>query len=336
MPKISVILPAFNAQDYLKEAIDSILNQTFGDFELLIYNDGSTDTTQTIIDRYQDPRIVAFHSPENKGYVHWLNEGIKQAKGEYIARMDADDISLPNRIQLQWDFMESHPEVGVCGGQVEIIGSGELVKKPLTDNEIRWWFFKGNPIAHPSVMLRKSVIDECSIRYNESLRPAEDFDMWWRLAHVTQLANLDEILLKYRFHAQQESTANVGVQQKHYQESLSQFLNNIGLSHQKEIRNFAAKLFADELAYTSQNLRKITAFFGQLQNKKSIAFFGNESIKSQQEYWTSLFLRRLSSYDPGLLFHLNWKNILDFHQKSGQAVWKFVFKCLVFWKTRTT
>jgi len=335
MPSISVILPAYNAQAYLREAIDSILNQTFTDFEFLIFNDGSTDTTQTIIDSYTDPRIIAFHSPNNKGYVHWLNEGIKQANGKYIARMDADDISMPERFQLQFDYMEKHLEIGVCGGQIITICTKETIKKPLSDDEIRWWFFKGCPLTHPSVFIRKVILDKWNLTYDKKLQPAEDYDMWWRMAQVCQLANLDITLLQYRYHAQQESTANSEIQQKNYQKSLSNFFLMIGIQPKENDKSFALKLFSDELEYTPYNLKLVNLFFNNLDNSKAIDFFGKNEIIEQKRYWVYKFLNRLSCYHPSILFQLSWSIIKDFHQKNKVNLIKFTFKCLVFWKTRT-
>jgi glycosyltransferase involved in cell wall biosynthesis len=334
MPSISVILPAYNAQDYLTEAIESILNQTFNDFEFLIFNDGSTDSTKTIIDSYNDKRIKAFHSDENKGYVHWLNIGLKDSQGKYIARMDADDISLPERFQLQWDFMEKHLDVGVCGGQIITTGTNEPIKKPLTDDEIRWWFFKGCPLTHPSVFIRKAILDKWNLTYDKKLQPAEDYDMWWRMAQVTKMANLTQVLLKHRYHAQQESTANSEIQQKNYQKSLSNFFLMIGIQPREIDKSFTLKLFSDELEYTPCNLKLINLFFNNIDNSDAKAFFGSKEISEQKKYWMYKCLNRLSCYHPSILFQISWSILKDFHQQNKLNLIKFTFKCLVFWKTR--
>lgn len=335
MPNISVILPAFNAQAYLREAIDSILNQTYTDFEFLIYNDGSTDSTKTIIDSYNDKRIKAFHSDENKGYVHWLNIGLKGAQGKYIARMDADDISLPERFQLQWDFMESHPEVGVCGGQVEIIGSGELVKKPLTDNEIRWWFFKGNPLAHPSVMIRKSVLDSSNIQYDSTLRPAEDYDMWWRLAMHTKLANLNDIILKYRYHSTQESTASADIQNIHHQHSFLSFCSRLGINIDKFPINKVKELFDKTLPFSGNQIQWLNAFFLELKrNKRAIQYFGKDSIEFKHHLLLSYYLLNVQKYSPAMLHVLTSKFARNVFDKLGIKQVNYFIKCILFWKTR--
>ncbi|HSZ71252.1 MAG TPA: glycosyltransferase family 2 protein, partial [Cytophagaceae bacterium] len=122
-PILSVIMPVYNAEKYVYEAIDSVLKQSFGDFEFLIYNDCSTDASRAIILSFKDSRIRLVDSPFNTGYVKHLNDGLLAARGEYIARMDADDISLPDRFKKQIDYLEQHKEVAVCGSFIEFIGS---------------------------------------------------------------------------------------------------------------------------------------------------------------------------------------------------------------------
>ena len=130
MPKVTVLMPVYNARFYLSKAISSIINQTFKDFEFLIFNDGSTDNSADIIYSYNDRRIRFFNSEQNFGYVYHLNYGIEIAKGEYIARMDADDISFPTRLEKQVAFMDKNPEVGVCGTWFKIYGTNRKIRHP--------------------------------------------------------------------------------------------------------------------------------------------------------------------------------------------------------------
>ena len=208
-PKISVILPVFNAEPYLKECLESLKTQRFRDFEVLIFDDASTDRSHGILMAFDDPRFHVERSRQNQGYAVYLNQGIEKARGRYIARMDADDICHPERLQKQFEFLESHPEVGICGTGYQVFGSVEEkeFQKPLEDAEIRWRLMLDNPFQHPTVMIRRSVLIEHALRYREDLMPTEDYDLWSRLLKVTKGANLPEVLLKYRFHAGQESSA---------------------------------------------------------------------------------------------------------------------------------
>ena len=203
MSKITVLMPVYNGEKYLHEAIDSILNQTFTDFEFLIIDDGSTDNSLKIIDSYQDFRIKTIKSDINKGLVYSLNKGLEIAKGEYIARMDCDDISLPIRLEKQIQFLNINSNVGIVGTWVQIINSQTKTETmwqyPSQDFAIRWELLFRTPFAHPSVMFRKDLV--LSINgYDGSMTNVEDYDLWWRLSKITLLANLSEVLLLYRQH----------------------------------------------------------------------------------------------------------------------------------------
>ena len=152
--KMSVIMPVYNGEKYLKEAIDSILNQTFSDFEFIIVNDCSSDNTEDIIKSYKDNRIVYLKNEENSGVATTLNRGLDIAKGEYIARMDADDISLPKRFEKQVDFMDKNKNCIICGSNTELFGaiSGRTYV-PLTDSAIRATVIFSSPFTHPTVMI---------------------------------------------------------------------------------------------------------------------------------------------------------------------------------------
>jgi len=206
-PVLSVIMPVYNAQRYVFEAIESILKQTFTDFEFLIYNDASTDTSREIILSFQDPRIRLIDSPTNTGYVKHLNHGLQQAKGEYIARMDADDIAHPDRFMLQLHYLNQHPKTAVCGSWIEFMGSKNgILEYPVNHHDIvTHLFLFGNALAHPAVMMRKSVFTDHQVSYDETLEPAEDYDLWNRISTLAQLHNIPLALLKYRVHDQNES-----------------------------------------------------------------------------------------------------------------------------------
>jgi len=200
-PLVTVLMPVYNGQPYLREAIQSILEQTYRNFEFLIMDDGSTDNTAGIVKSFGDPRIRFHHSDINRGIEQTLNDGILQAKGEYVARMDADDISLPERIAIQVAFLEKNPDTGVLGSAVRQIGKNwpsRKVQSPLTDDEIRAHFLFHNPMLHPTVMFRKNLGGR--IAYPLGFKYAEDYKLWVDIADRTRFANLQETLLLYRIH----------------------------------------------------------------------------------------------------------------------------------------
>lgn len=203
-PLVSVLMPVFNAEEFLKEAIESILTQTYTNIEFLIFNDGSTDKSAEIITSFQDERIRFFNSENNKGYVTHLNRGLTFAKGKYIARMDADDISLPDRLEKQVRFLESNSDIGICGGRTEVIDEfGNHLSFSchyLFDKELRILLFKDSCFSHPAVMLRREVLEINGCEYDIDLVPAEDYGLWYSISLKTKLANLPDVLLKYRKH----------------------------------------------------------------------------------------------------------------------------------------
>lgn len=199
-------MPVFNADKYLREAIDSILSQTFTDFEFIIINDGSTDGTKDIILSYDDPRIVYLENEKNSGIVVTLNKGLDAARGTYIARMDADDISLPERFAEQIKFLEDHPDIIICGTDTEDFGEGIVpsIFTQVYDPDLCSAGLIFNPcFGHPTVMWRASIMHDHNLRYDEDCRGFEDFRLWWEFAKYCRLSNLDRPLLRYRKHPEQ-------------------------------------------------------------------------------------------------------------------------------------
>lgn len=200
--RVSVILPVYNAQSTLQEAIDSILNQSFKDFELILINDGSTDNSEKVIKSYCDSRIVYVNNITNKGLIYSLNEGLRISSGEYIARMDADDISVAERFQKQVYYLDNNPDCVVCGSQIELFGNVlklEKKRKYFQHSKACKDFLLMYPcFAHPVVMMRGSIIRNNNIKYNNDYKNVEDYKLWIDLSDHGDFHNLSEALLFYR------------------------------------------------------------------------------------------------------------------------------------------
>ncbi|RYH72789.1 glycosyltransferase [Flavobacteriaceae bacterium 144Ye] len=205
IPRITILMPVYNCEAFIAATLESLLQQTFSDFELLVIDDASTDATVSIIEGFDDSRIHLIVKPENTGYTHSLNRGLTMAKGDYIARMDADDIALPERLAQQVTFMDAHPEVVACGTAYQIMDTSQVVTFPTTHEAIRLRLLEQTCFAHPTVMLRTSVLRAHGLQYVVAKEPAEDYDLWIALSRVGQLANLDTVLLYYRVHDAQVS-----------------------------------------------------------------------------------------------------------------------------------
>lgn len=211
-PRISVVMPVYNTERYLKEAIDSILEQTYTNFELIAINDGSKDGSAQIIDHYAkiDKRVIAVHQ-ENKGLVATLNRGIEMARGEFIARMDADDVSFPRRFEQQINVFDKNPDVVLVAGGFEIIDEeGEFMYRevvPTSDRDIKRSMLLRNPVAHGSVTFRKDACETVGC-YSDAHGPTEDFELWSRLATIGKFAALEETIFRWRINRKGISSNN--------------------------------------------------------------------------------------------------------------------------------
>jgi len=200
-PRITVLMSVYNGEKYLRKAVDSILSQTFKDFEFLIINDGSTDRTVEILHSYDNPRIRIINNEENVGLTKSLNKGLKLAKGKYIARMDADDISMPERFERQVEFLEKNPDIGVLGVNCPVINDHGrvtfILERPTSHTDIVKELLSENQFVHSSLMLRMDVLSSAG-GYNEDFRLAQDYELILRLSKTTQVANLPEPLHMWR------------------------------------------------------------------------------------------------------------------------------------------
>lgn len=203
-PTLTVLMPSYNAGAFLREAVDSVLKQSYTDFEFLIINDGSTDDTKAILATYTDPRIRVVHQ-ENMGLVASLNKGIELAKGEYIARFDADDVCYPQRLMQQMSFLEQNPEYVLIGGEADYMTEeGEHIFKfefkGYTDEEIRAEQFKDCPFIHSTVVFLKKAVQDVG-GYNPRAITFEDHQLWKKVSEKGKMMNMPEALIKVRFNA---------------------------------------------------------------------------------------------------------------------------------------
>lgn len=215
VPKVTVLLPVFNAEAFLKESVESILGQTFKDFELLAINDGSTDKSRDILASFSDQRLKIVDNNGNFGLVYTLNRGIELAQSVYIARMDSDDIAISNRLALQVRYLDNNRNVALIGGSAEFIDCNNkpfmLCKTPQTQDEILTTIFSTNCFIHPSVMFRTNIVRDLGGYSGEALH-AEDYDLWLRIIEHYDVANLSAILVQYRIHPNQVSQRKLSFQ----------------------------------------------------------------------------------------------------------------------------
>ena len=217
-PRVSVLMTVYNGERYLKEAVDSILDQTFTDFEFIIVDDGSTDGTAELLAAERDSRIRVWRSAENIGRPRALNVGLELADGAYLALLDSDDVALPHRLERQVSFLDEHRQIGILGSpclQMDAIGRVlSVLEVPTTNLQIRWKSLLAMPFANPTVMMRPDVLARSGLKYDEGLQLAQDYDLLTRALNHTQGANLDEPLVLRRVHGGSISGKRRGLQQR--------------------------------------------------------------------------------------------------------------------------
>lgn len=249
-PKFSVLMPVYNAELYLRQAIESVLQQTFTDFELIIINDGSKDSSKAIILSYKDDRIQYIENENNIGLIATLNKGIALCSGTYILRMDADDVCYPNRFEKQADFLKNHPKAGVCGSWVKLIDkdgniTGDIINQTKSEL-IKIHLLFSVPLIHPSTCIETSLLKK---NLYENILAAEDYDLWCRLASQTEFANIPDFLLQYRWHDTNVSKEKAVIQQESKNSVIRRQLEKLGLrptDEQLRIHKLSFSLYSFE------------------------------------------------------------------------------------------
>lgn len=302
-PKITVFIAAYNEANFIEKSISSILNQTFSDFEIIIVNDGSTDDTVAVIEGFTDSRIKLLHNDGNKGIVYTRNRLLELAKGEFIAVLDSDDIACPERLELQYNFLSSNPQIALCGGHAEIIDefgvkTGKKFIEP-TDDTVDMFMLFGNPFVNSTTMFRTSVFRELKGYNNYFI--SEDFDLFMRISEKYGVANIDKTLVYYRIHSNNTSTLHANIQTENEHIILSNMQRGVGLIPNKQslaihFELFSRNLKIDQLAEYLNFLAKLktanqdskrydTVLFEIFLFKKWIEILKAEEIKKFIPYW---------------------------------------------------
>lgn len=306
-PLISVVLPVYNAGPYLREAVQSMLDQLYNDFELIIINDGSTDESWQTLREYQDPRI-RLYDQKNHGLVATLNRGINLSRGEYIARMDQDDHSEPERLEKQIGFLERHKDIGVLGTTAYIMNeqSEPIGVNPalLDDTELKLQMMYQTPFTHGSVMIRRDILLKLMPPfYRESAGNAEDYDFWSRLAPLTKLANIPESLYGWRNNPtgisnsgsqKQREFANqsmqINIHSSYFSKLLLDFIPNMGGYANESIVIHGKSVFCgrkDNYSYFLYRLSSV--IWNKGFRRHSASFFLKALLGNPKYFWRALF-----------------------------------------------
>ncbi|MBQ6616503.1 MAG: glycosyltransferase [Thermoguttaceae bacterium] len=300
---ISVVMSVYNGERYLSLAIESVLKQTFKDFEFIIVDDGSTDRSLEIIRKYEkkDSRIRVLVQ-ENQGLAAALNNGIAMARGKYIARMDDDDISLPNRLQLQYEFMESHPEIVASSCNVIVINKWgdeydlwkrEVDSSVIDSNHVNLGY---TSLCHPSAIIKKSAFDAVG-GYSSDIRYAQDLDLWLKMGEYGALTNLPEALILYRFHNNAASGAHRQEQYKCVLLAVTRARQRRGITEDSFSQIYSGELVPNEktiLYKTAQYQFKKKRYF------KAAIYYFSWFIKEFPSLFSDWLAKRLIPHSPWL------------------------------------
>jgi glycosyltransferase involved in cell wall biosynthesis len=330
-------MPVYNCESFITAAIDSMLNQTLTAFELIIIDDCSTDKTIEIISSYKDERVNLIQKKIKSGLVASLNIGINLSRGKYIARMDGDDISNLTRLEKQVNYFEQHSETDLCGTAYELIDTQKIVSFPIGHDDIKLSMLESCQLAHPTVMIKKSFVDNNNLRYLNEFECAEDYELWTRCVSLGKVNNMPDVLLSYRHHDNQFSITNKSNQDKNSAicrvNMLSQVWETASLND----------LYTRELLFQNEsfdNINKLNDVIGWMDQLVDLniqkACFDAHKFKDYINIKKKRTIRRFylnqTTYSPKVLYQFlrvyqNYKGCF-----SALEYFKLVLKCLAFWK----
>lgn len=275
-PQLSVILPTYNCDSFIKECMDSLLGQSFTDFEVLVVDDASKDETVPIIQAYQDDRIKLHIKKQNSGYTDSLNWAIREARGNYIARMDGDDVCHPQRFEKQIDYLKNNPDVVILGTYAQVIDSDFIFKYPSDPAAMSTMLLFGNNMVHPSVMGTAAIFKNNP--YDRTREPAEDYDLWTRIATQGKTSNIPEILLYYRVHDQQVSMTKKQKQDQSARKSMRRMFDILEFDKSIYEDHFVSNAIWPHREIDMQELKKGLQWFKELKDTRG--FFDEVLLKS--------------------------------------------------------
>lgn len=289
-PRVSVLMGVYNGEQFLRPAVESILNQTFADFEFIIVEDGSTDRTWDILREYaaHDRRIVLLRNETNIGHTHSVNTALHLARGEYIARQDADDISLPERLSRQVHYLDTNHHIGILGTFIRSIDEMDaevcIERLPTTPKCIKWSLFFGNCFAHPSMMMKRTVLEAVG-HYAPDKDPAEDYDLWSRISFKFNTANLPEILVHKRVSRSSLSFQRFQIQEQHavavMHRAISSYLNqDIPIHTIANVRRIVRNTASED--------RKAVFAVATLLRRLHQTYLQREDLSAAEATWISL------------------------------------------------
>lgn len=337
--RISILMPVFNGERYLQETLDSLYAQTFQDFEIVIVDDGSSDSTASIIHAQKDERIRYYVNEKNQGIVYTLNRGLTLCNGKYIARMDADDLAMPERFQLQWDYMESNEDVVLLGTSINKFSESYsfMDKRGGDDTQIRAKLVFDTAINHPSAIFRNDTIKNNNLKYPFEYPHAEDYAFWYALSKYGKIANLNEVLIRYRMHGD-----NVSMRFNHLQYDtmnkiririLEDFWNRHGEKGKAWMISFRNLLSLQNIGYLE--MRQMDKLLMELIeiNAEYPQYDSNALAKNAAWFWYVVYVHEnCSRFNPAMIGQFLLKKNSIAHYLDSAYRKKLLMKSLLYWR----
>jgi glycosyltransferase involved in cell wall biosynthesis len=310
-------MPAFNAENCIAEAIDSVLSQSFTDYEFIIINDGSADLTADIIDSYDDGRIRHLKLPENYGAIAAANLGLAEVNAPYIIRMDTDAVSLPGRFARLVDYMEMNPGTGVCGSSIAINNEGFFISNPQNSDDIVARMLFENPVSNSSAIFRTSLIREKGFRYRDQFPRMAEYDLWYRLKNITTFSNLPEPLVKVspRLASEAELLNLREIKKSFFVDKL----NQIGIRPSIKALELHTDLSDPAQVVNLRKPGKYRKWLNQLNTTNDIVYaFPRDAIHKEIEYRWNLLFKNYEEHNPDAA--IEWLRISG---KPAPYIWKY-------------
>lgn len=322
---VSIITSVYNCEKYLPDMVESVISQTYQNWEMIIIDDASTDNTWKILSQYNDSRIKKIQNRENKGLTVNLNKALELATGKYVARIDGDDVAYPRRFEKQVLFMEENPDVVLAGCWMRGFGNQNFFLQRMEGaEETRIDFLFDTPVFHPALIMRKAILDQYAIKYDENFKCAQDYNLEYRLSKYGQIRNIPEILMKYRYHDKQISVEKITEQQKYADKTRKAVLMELGIDLTDEEsmawQKFSTWMFRDVSA------REICCIKSIL----SRIFNANKYKKIYPcNMLTKILFNRLETYTRDCDLWNEGKKKLD---EGYDDKYKLMFQMMVQWK----
>ncbi len=322
-------MPVHNAEEFLKNSVDSILNQSLSDFELIVWDDASTDNSLKILKSFDEPRIKVYNNHAQLGLPATLNKALEVSTGKYIARMDADDIASPDRLEKQVNFLRKHPEISITGSFIQTFGeSNEIWKYPTDPSYLKAYLLFDCGIAHPSIMMRKDHMITYNLTYNETFTYSQDYELWERASQNVAITNIPAVLLKYRI------TNSCNDKSNYLRTIRSRALNRLGIEASKEDLDYHGRLNTWNHPVDLQNLIKLTIWVNRLEDANTAKKVYDTKVFEKVLFdccWMPHF-RNIKQFNFKLYSFVKRTRFYRMMNLSTSEKFKFFIKCLIRYK----